>query len=149
MSYRAGQFVGKAYKESDALAKSMFKDFIVSKGHNIVSDEEDFYHDLETNKAGSKFLFELEFKWGYPFTDEASFKFDTVSFLGRKKRLHQKEPFFYVIICRETGWALMCHSSKIFKDEYKEEVYIDTSQRFGEDLMYRIPKDECIFFKVK
>jgi hypothetical protein len=146
MSYRAGQFVGKSYKESDALAKSIFKDFIVSKGHTIISDEEDFYHDLETDKNGSKFLFELEFKSGYPFTDLESFQFDTVSFLGRKKRLHEREEFFYVILCKETGWALMCHSSKIFKDEYIEDVFVNTNQRFGEDLMYRVPKDLCTFF---
>ena len=34
--------------------------------------------------------------------------------------MHNKQPFVYVIICRETEWVLMCASSEIFKEEYEE-----------------------------
>jgi hypothetical protein len=47
-----------------------------------------------------------EVKHKYPFTDATeSFKFDTVSFLGRKKKYGD---FWYVIVCGETEALLLC-----------------------------------------
>ena len=99
-------------------------------------------------KVLMRFFFELETKSKYPFTTMDTFPFDSVSFLGRKKRLHLKNKFHYIIICRETEWAVTCESQDIFKEEYLESLNINTPNRKGKDQMYRVPKAKCIFFNI-
>lgn len=150
MKYGARKFNKSSYDVNDNLAKEIFKDYVKDKrGHNIVSDIETYDHDIITSKNGEIFLFEVEIKHGYPFTNKKSFKFETVSFLGRKKRLHEKSPFYYVIICFETNWAIICHSDEIYKQEYIEEFEIDKNGREGLDCFYRIPKSICKFVNLK
>ena len=43
----------------------------------------------------------------------------------------------------------MCESDVIFKDEYIEELTINTTDRKGKDQMYIVPKDKCKFYKIK
>jgi hypothetical protein len=68
--------------------------------------------------------------------------------LGRKERLHNIKPFYYIIICYETGWAVCCHSDKIYKEDYIEEFEINKYEREGLDCFYRVPKDECLFINL-
>jgi hypothetical protein len=150
MKYGARKFSQKSYKDNDSLAKDLFSKYITNKrGHNIIKAEEDFLHDIVTEKGGVKYYFELEMKRNYPFTSRRDYKFSSVSFLGRKKRLHDKHPFHYIIICYETGCAVSCSSEKIYKKEYIEELNISKYERNGDDLFFRVPKDECYFFNLQ
>jgi len=136
------KFVQESYDANDALAKEMLINFLEKKGHTIISHEEDFGVDISTEKEGELWWFEAEMKCGRPWTDRDDFQFDTVSFLGRKIKWND---FYYCIICKETGAAIMAHSEEIFKKEYKEKIYINTQHRKGNDVFYRVPKEKCIF----
>lgn len=147
--YGARKFVPRSYEESDALAKEIFIKYITKKGHTIINDKEDYNHDVVTEEDGITHYFELEIKRNYPFNGRKSFPFKSVSFLGRKKRLHDIQPFTYVIICDETCWAVCCDSQTIFNDSYTVQKNIDTYQRSGMDEMYHVPIDICKFFKIR
>jgi len=148
MDFEARKFSKESYDKNDLYAKNKFSQFIIRKGHTIISIIEDYNHDLQTIKNNTKYFFELEVKTGYKFTNEDSFQFNTVSFLGRKKRLHEIKPFFYVIICRETEWAVMCYSENIYINDYIEHINIKTIHRNGNDELYRVPKNICTFFNL-
>lgn len=148
IEYGARKFNQGSYNHSDKYAKDLFIKYITKKGHTIISKEENYDHDVITNKDNKTYYFELETKSKYPFTSINTFPFNSVSFLGRKKRLHLKNKFHYIIICRETEWAITCNSKDIFKDEYIENLNINTQNRKGKDQMYRVPKEECIFFNI-
>ena len=146
--YDARKFNQGSYDHSDKYAKDLFISYIKNSGHHLFSVVENYDHDIITMKDGVKFFFELETKSKYPFTTMDTFPFDSVSFLGRKKRLHLKNKFHYIIICRETEWAVTCESQNIFKEEYSESLNINTPNRKGKDQMYRVPKEKCIFFNI-
>tara|TARA_R110000822_G_scaffold172760_2_gene312378 strand:+ start:686 stop:1141 length:456 start_codon:yes stop_codon:yes gene_type:complete len=146
--YDARKFNQGSYDHSDKYAKDLFISYIKNSGHDLFSVVENYDHDIITMKDGVKFFFELETKSKYPFTTMDTFPFDSVSFLGRKKRLHLKNKFHYIIICRETEWAVTCESQNIFKEEYSESLNINTPNRKGKDQMYRVPKEKCIFFNI-
>lgn len=142
----ARKFSKEEYIKYDDLAKESFKKFLLENNHTIIKDTEDYYHDLVTSKDNKEFYYEVEIKKGYPFTNKESFRFSTVSFLGRKERLHNIKPFYYVIICKETNWAVICPSDIIYQEKYKEQLYIHTQTRKGSDEMFRIPRDFCRFY---
>lgn len=146
--FGAREFKKGAYDHCDGFAKSLFKKFIEKHGHIVTNDEEDYDHDIITEKDGVEFYFELETKGGYSFTTKETYRFETVSFLGRKERLHKKQPFYYIIICRETEYAVCAHSSDIFKEEFKEDLNINTKYRKGKDQMFRVPLKYCHFFNL-
>lgn len=146
--FGARKFNKESYDNNDDFAKQKFINFIIKKGHKIISNQENFNHDIITEKGGVHYYFELEVKRNYPFTSRDTYIFDTVSFLGRKKRLHVKQPFYYIIICIETEWAVCCDSNKIFIDRYVENLDINTTDRNGKDQMFRVPREECLFFNI-
>jgi len=148
MEYNARKFVQSSYNENDEFAKNIFLDFIKKRGHSIINSEENFKHDVISIKNGVTFYFELEVKIGYPFTSKESFKFNTVSFLGRKKRLHDIHPFYYVVICKETKSALFADSNNIYNNNFFEQVKVNVNDRKGNDGMYRVPKNLCTFFTI-
>lgn len=106
MKYSARKFNKNSYEENDEFAKDLFIKFIKKRGHQIIKSTEDYKFDIETIKNGKNYYFELEVKRNYPFTSTEDYNFDTVSFLGRKKRLHEINSFYYIIICKETKYAL-------------------------------------------
>ena len=146
---QARTFNRELYNESDEKAKQLFKAHLESKGHIIIKDIEDYEHDLVSSKNGKIFYFELELKLAYQFKDEASFKFDTVSFLGRKERLHKIQPFHYIIICPDTKMAITAYSDDIYNEQYKVERYANQAYKQGLDCFYRTPKDKTRFFKLE
>mgnify|MGYP003659020433 FL=1 len=148
MKFEARKFSQGSYDHSDKYAKDLFIKFIKRKGHKIINSEENYDHDVITNKDNITYYFELETKSNYPFTIKETFPFNSVSFLGRKKRLHIKNKFHYIIICRETEWAITCNSENIYKDKYIENLKINTDNRNGQDQMFRVPKEKCIFFNI-
>lgn len=149
MQYEARKFSQTSYNANDDWAKQQFIPYLEKKNYTIVSSEEDYSHDLKTiSPEGKEVLFELEVKIGYPFKSSKSFPFDSVSFTGRKERLHLDKEFHYVIICKETKWAVTATSDKIYKKDYIEEISIDMSTRRGTDKFFRVPKEQCKFFNL-
>lgn len=149
MEYAARRFDKKSYNENDEYAKKRITKFLIKRGHKVIQDKEDYNHDLVTEKKGLVFYFEFEVKRNYPFTNKEDYKFNSVSFLGRKSRLHNIEPYYYMILCYETDSVVFCYSSNIFKDEYKESLNLNKHNRKGSDEMYRVPINKCNFFTLK
>jgi hypothetical protein len=149
MGFEAGKFSQKSYDQNDSYAKKLFKKFLIEKrGHKIISDKENYDHDIISEKNGETYYFELEMKRNYPFTTRESFQFPTVSFLARKERLHRKKPFNYIVICYETNYFISCDSNKIYKNEYIEDRNLQHRVRKGHDKFFRVPKSECYFKKL-
>jgi hypothetical protein len=149
MGYGAGKFSQESYDKNDELAKEIFIKYITTiKEHKIINSEENYDHDVITEKDGKTFYFELEMKRNYPWTSRDDFKFDSVSFLGRKLRLHNKHKFKYIIICAETLCAVGCDSNIIYNDNYKQNININKYDRKGFDTLYRVPSDLCKFFNL-
>ena len=143
------KFLKESYDKYDAYAKDLMVGFLEARGHEIIKDKEDYNHDLVTKKNGETLYFELEVKINYPFTSRATYPFTTVSFLGRKERLHLIKPFFYIILCYETGVFVSCHSTDIYKEKYRETINITSEERRGDDIVYRVPKSKCMFSKIR
>ena len=148
MEYAARKFSEKSYEENDEYAKIKITKFLIGRGHKIIQDDESYNHDLVTKKNKLIFYFEFEVKRNYPFTNKEDYKFNSVSFLGRKIRLHNIHPYYYLILCYETDCVVFCHSSEIFKSQYKERLNLNKYDRKGGDEMYRVPIDKCNFFKL-
>ena len=150
MKYKARKFVQASYDRNDDWGKEVLVRWLKMHGGRfaiIEKEKEDYKVDILAldTKADKLVSFEVEVKHGYPFTDAKSFKFDTVSFLGRKKKYGD---FWYVIVCGETEALLLCHSFEIYKEEYREIKTIATSERNGLDEFYRVPKEKCLFYTV-
>lgn len=149
--YGARKFSKEQYKRNDKWGIDRIIDFLKSRGFTIEpKDKEDFQVDIIARKNKKTFFYEAEVKSGYPFTGSSDFKFPTVSFLGRKKKFHDKceGGFYYCIVCKETETILYCHSSKIYKEEYRQLKTINTSYRQGLDEFYLVPKELCKFVKM-
>lgn len=148
MKYNARKFVQASYDRNDDWGKEVLLRWLKSYGSRFTildKEKEDYKVDIVVldTKADKLMSFEVEVKHGYPFTDEESFKFDSVSFLGRKKKYGD---FWYAIVCAETEAILIAHSYEIYKEEYREIKTIATNERNGLDEFYRVPKDKCIFY---
>ncbi len=148
MKFKARKFVQASYDRNDDWGKEVLLRWLKSYGSRFTildKEKEDYKVDIVVldNKADKLMSFEVEVKHGYPFTDEESFKFDSVSFLGRKKKYGD---FWYAIVCAETEAILIAHSYEIYKEEYREIKTIATTERNGLDEFYRVPKDKCIFY---
>lgn len=148
MKYNARKFSQNSYDINDSYAKDKITPFLIKRGHTILKDEEDYNHDLVTLKEGKKYYFEFEIKRNYPFTNRKSYNFPSVSFLGRKKRLHDIQPFLYLILCYETDAIVYSSSNIIFNDEYKQILNLNQHDRKGMDEMYRVPLNKCLFNKI-
>lgn len=144
--FEADEFSYNSYKQNDLIGKQLLIAYLVSKNHTILSEtfDEDYGIDIVTEFNGVKMFFEVEMKDKYDFKNSATFPFDTVSFLGRKEKW-KKFDYTYCIISTVTKAAIFCDSSVIFNDAYKSVIQINTYQRNGLDLFYRVPKDLCHF----
>jgi hypothetical protein len=136
------KFNQESFNENDEEAKKLLIAFLKSKGHNISNNCDKYGIDLFSEKGGIEYKWEVEMKVKRPWTSKDTFQFDSVSFLDRKKKW---DNFWYVIICKETLAAIICHSSVIFHDDYKQKVYINNADRKGTDYFFRVPKEKCIF----
>ena len=144
MNKGAGKFVMSSYQENDAFGREVLVNWLNDQEWvKEVHSKEDYGVDITIkDHNGDEHSFEAEVKTNYPWTDMNSFKFNTVSFLGRKKKWEEKG-FYYALICKETKAICIAHSSTIYKKEHREELIIDTSDRSGADAFYRVPKEEC------
>lgn len=146
--FEGGVFSENEYNRFNQWGIDRVAQYLKEKGYAIVEkDTEDYDVDITAVKNGKTFLFEAEVKRGYPFSCEKDFKFDTVSFLGRKKKYHEKhdEGFYYCIVCYETSCVLSCHSSDIYKEGQRQLKTMSKKSRKGLDEFYLVPKEKCTF----
>jgi len=142
------KFVKESFETNDPLGKALLTDYLERRGHDVYPNSDRYGIDLYSIKEDKKLWWEVEVKIGRPWTTMEDFQFPTVSFLSRKKKWEDTD-FWYCIICSETRAALMCFSSIIFQEEYREEKYINKGGRRGKDTFYRVPKKYCIFVEPK
>lgn len=146
MKYQARKFVQESYDKNDNWAKERVAKLLESKGYEVEIDEvEDYGIDLTAKKNGKTIYVEAEVKHRYKWTNKEDFKFDTVSFLGRKIKWADKG-FWYCIVCAETEAIVCCHSDRIYRDANSEIININVTGRRGLDELFRVPKDQCYWF---
>lgn len=146
MKQKPSKFNKESYDRSNQWGINLVTEYLISKGYVVKSkDVEDMLVDIVASKDGIEKSYEVEVKTGYKFTSKDDFKFDTVSFLGRKQKYKN---FWYIIICRETKSMIVCHSDIIYQEQYKEKIHINSQDRKGEDLFFRVPKDLCYWIKL-
>jgi hypothetical protein len=146
MKYSARKFVQESYDRNDEWGKSIVLRWLSTyedRFHVIQKQGEDYGVDIQVNAGENVISFEVEVKHGYPFTSADTFPFDSVSFLGRKRKFGK---FWYVVVCAETEAICICHSDEIYQEKYREIKTIATSERNGLDEFYRVPKDKCSFY---
>lgn len=144
--YSARKFNKNSYDKYDNFAKEILMKYLKKIGYEILSSVENYEHDIVAKYNDNIYYFEVETKIKYPFKTKNTYAFDTVSFLGRKKRLHEIHKFKYIIICFETLWGIGCESDIIYNDDYIEKLYIE--KRNGNDELYRVPIEKCSFFNL-
>lgn len=147
MNSKPSDFVKSSYEKNNDLAVKAVSGWLEKKGYTIVEKDEDYWIDIEAKKENTTLLFEAEVKQRVDFTDRHSYPYPTVSFLARKAKW-KSTPFWYVIFCPSTGYAIIAHSSWIFKDEYFIHIEVKTLERRGLDKFYRVPKSICMFKKI-
>jgi hypothetical protein len=137
------KFVKNSYDRSDQWAITKVKEHLIQNGYEIINKiTEDYDLDIKAVKDEVVDYFECETKTGYSFTGRDDFRFQTVSFLARKRKWADVG-FWYLIVCRETLAYVKCHSTVIFQDKFLEKLDIDSQERRGIDTFYRVPKDLC------
>ena len=146
--YEARKFVQSSYDENDAFGRNLLINWLRKQEWvREVNSEEDYGVDITIiSTSNIIWAFEAEVKTNYPWTNQESFRFNTVSFLGRKKKW-EHQGFYYALICKETTAMCIAHSSIIYREEYVEELKIQTSDRSGNDLFYRVPKEKCTWIE--
>lgn len=138
------KFNQKSFEENDEKGKGLLKNFLISKGHEIIENENIYGIDFFSKRNNKDYYWEVEMKPNRPWTSREDFHFDSVSFLSRKSKWVDT-PFWYVIICSETNAAVFCKSDIVFNKKYKQKIRINTAERYGLDNFYRVPKELCIF----
>jgi len=141
-------FVKESYNRSNDWGINKIKEYLISAGYKIQEKEkEDYKVDITAEKNGKDHYFEVETKTGYPFTGKSDFKFETVSFLARKKKWADIG-FWYIIVCKETNAFVMCNSQVIYQEKHLTQLEIDSAERKGTDYFYRVPKKDCHWYKI-
>jgi hypothetical protein len=148
VSYQARKFVKSDYDKNDDWGKDIVRKILLHRGYQIdEKPEEDYDIDFVAIRNGEREFFEVEVKHKYSWTGREDYRFDTVSFLGRKKKWEHKG-FWYLIICAETEALVIANSNRIYKDEYRQVKHVNTGSRRGLDEFYLVPKDRCYFFSI-
>ena len=142
---KAGVFRKDSYDENDKFAINRIQKYL-SKKNFIIEEkkQENFDIDIVAYRNGLKYRIEAEVKNTF-FTDLDSFPFNTVSFLGRKKKYSNEGLFYYFLLCKKNNSFLYCTSDIIYQEKYKEIKGVNTMHRFGTDVFYRVPKEKCFF----
>lgn len=149
MRTKAGVFRKDDYDELNDYAINMITKFLQFFGYDVPKKEEDYTIDIEAYRNNKKYRVEAEVRSDLWFTDRETFPFDTVSFLGRKKKYEDISDFWYFLVCKKTGYAVYCNSNTIYKDIYRETIRVNNIKRYGDDVFYRVPKSLCKFINLK
>jgi len=145
MRTKAGKFRQDDYDQNDNFAINKIQKYLLKNNFIIEEkDQEDFDIDIIAHKDGLKYRIEAEVKNTF-FTDSDSYPFNTVSFLGRKKKYSNEGLFYYFLLCKKNNSFLYCTSDIIYQEKYKEIKEVNTVHRFGTDVFYRVPKQLCNF----
>lgn len=145
MRTKAGIFRKDSYDLNNDSAISKVQKYLQDNGFDVEDKAiEDYDIDVIAYKDGVKYRIEVEVKNTY-FEDEGTYPFDTVSFLGRKKKYSNPGMFYYFLLSTKHNSFLYCESDIIYQEKHKETATVNTSQRYGEDLFYRVPKELCKF----
>jgi len=139
------KFNWEQYKQWDDWGKSIVINWLTNSGHIMVHNPDKYGIDLYSDYKGKLYLWEVEVSTRRLWTCEEDYKYDTVSFLGRKKKW-DTWPFFYCIICSQTRAVVMCVSTTIFKEEYKQTRYVVSRDEMDE--FYDVPKELCTFIHI-
>ena len=149
VSYQARKFVKSDYDKNDDWGKKLVRQILIHRGYTIVDKpEEDYDIDFVAERNGELEFFEVEVKHRYSWTSREDYRFDTVSFLGRKKKWEHKA-FWYLIICAETEAVVIANSNRIYKEEYRQVKHVNSQSRKGLDEFYMVPKERCHFVSIK
>ena len=146
--YQARKFSQESYNNNDKPARDLFIPWAKRNGYDILKDEEDFQVDLTIQHRSTKKIWRVELEKRNLKLVEGGIQyhtgkfFNTLSFTGRKQKWNNtQDPFIYVIIDNQNK-AAVAQSTAIYKDEYRQEITVNTQHRQGDDLMYRIPPDK-------
>jgi hypothetical protein len=144
-NYEGRKFSKKDYDKDDAWGTEILRQVLIARGYELVPKEkEDYGIDIVGVRNGLPEFFEVEVKHNYPWTDREDFKFDTVSFLGRKRKWNDLN-FWYCVICAETESIIFAQSSEIFKEDNRQLKQVNSQNRKGLDEFYMLPKEKCFF----
>jgi len=149
MRTKAGVFRKDDYDELNDYAINMITEFLEFFGYDVPKKEEDYTIDIEAYRNNKMYRIEAEVRSDLWFIDRETFPFDTVSFLGRKKKYKDISDFWYFLVCKKTGHAVYCNSNTIYKDMYRETIKVNNTKRYGDDVFYRVPKTLCKFINLK
>lgn len=139
-------FDEKQYSQHDVLGKKRFKSFCEKNGFEYNIPNENKGIDATLIIGGKEFRCEIEVKKSR-WKNKKDFPFDTVSFLARKKRLHNESPFWYFIFSFYENSALCCNSVDIYKEEYITNKFADRKNGTADtDQYYHVPKSKVWFF---
>jgi hypothetical protein len=141
------RFSQTSYEQNNSWGIQKAKEVLQKGGYEVAAGvgTERYVLDIEAKKDGQTFWFEAEVKTGYKFTSAADFTFPTLSFLERKRKWSGGVGFWYFIICKDTEAFVLCHSSDIYRDEYRECMEISTTEYKGHDCFYRVPLEKCLW----
>jgi hypothetical protein len=141
------KFIQESYDRNNSWSIELVSNFFKHKGYSIHNEEEDYNIDFSIKKGDIHKHIEVEVKSNYPFRSKEDFRFSTVSFLGRKEKWKDLD-FLYIIVCAETKYAVACNSKHIFQEKFREKIYLNHYEREGYDTLYRVPKEDCLFFNL-
>ena len=145
MRTRAGVFRQDDYDELNDLSIKKVSSYLERRGYLVPYKKEDYDIDIVAYKGDQEYRVEVEVRTKLTWTSENDFPFDTVSFLGRKKKYQDNKPFWYFLVSNDMKHFLYCSSDDIFKEEYRKVKKINTEKRFGTDSAYHVPKHKCHF----
>jgi hypothetical protein len=152
MGTEAGKFNKASYDRNNQSAMILLETHLKNNGFKIIKGSdapEDYKIDIVAEKDGKEYEFEVETNNRDTFTTVDTFKWDTVSFVARKKKMCDCEnPYYYVVINPKTEWFFTSTCTEIFKEDYFTKVGVNTTDRKGQDEFYRLPKELVTFKKL-
>lgn len=143
MNRGADKFLKSDYDKFDQYGKDIAIKYLNKLRFNVQGREEDYRIDIVATKYGVDYRIEIGVLDTKEFTDKESFPYPKVNFFARKKKQIKDGHFFYVIICKKTGWCVYCNSQEIYKEKYTTKF--DDKRRGGYSDVYAVPKELCKF----
>lgn len=143
------EFNPTTYEENNELGIRYLKALLIKKGYSIYDKpKEDYAVDIIACKREIIYHFEAEIRVECGnFSSRKDFPYVMVNFLTRKKRFIQGDGFWYCIFSKDGKCMIICHSSKIYQEKYrKKNLPVNTKDFNGYDDVYRLPKEECLFY---
>lgn len=139
----ADVFVKSDYEKFDQYGKDIAIKYLRGKGYEVQDREEDYGIDIVATKYGVDYRIEISVIDTVNFKNKKTFPHPKVWFFARKKKQIKDGHFYYVIICKKTGWCVYCNSQEIYQEKYKGSF--EDKRRGGKSEVYKVPKELCHF----